>query len=699
MASARQLARLVSVLGTISSGAIRTQLGRTPTTRQGLGLLPKAMRLISESIATKSADSDDGTREVAAYLSRLILRYGTMRRAMEALAHERRRHPSISGDRAKAWHEAMAVGVGSLEPTLRRHPWLRVHLSRWLGEQSGTIDDDMAALEAWFDGPLPGSDDEGEFPVLAQAASGEGASGAVAPEDDDVGGDVIDADDAPEGVTGPGAETDDTRAALALLASLKRPGGAFGERALGPNEIAIVERLRVSAGAFERAVACVIDRDLATAQRCVRMCAGDDETPGMMTLRANLLYFADRCDEATPVFRAALAAASGGSETWCMVDLAMSLVRMRRGSEVDRAREARELLAAAEERCGEGGEAWARIRLQRGLAELAPPHVDRLESVTRAIELMGSAAAALPADRNDGWRAEAMFRLGCALLEQHTGDRAAAVERAIARFNDTLGLIRRSETPQRWGAVMMEMGIAWDRMPASNRAESLEHAIGCFTSALAVYRKETDAVGWARIQNNLGNLWVQFPGGNQRQNIERAIAHQQAALEVWSLEDRRLEWATTQSNLGNAWALLPAEEGERERNLRRSISCYKSALQVRTRASHPLEWATTQNNLGSALLHLPVGSRGANVREAIACYEQALEVRTKDRFPLEWAKTRANIGNAWMKLPTGYRADNIAQAVTHYQAALGVYDASRFPRQSAVISKRLREAQRELREF
>ena len=694
------------MVGTISSGAVRTYLGRTHTTREGLGIVPNLMRLVSESISTGTTSDDDSTRQVAAYLSRLVLRYGTMRRAIEAVALARRKHPLISADKANAWNQALSVSMGSIEPTLRRYEWLRIQLSKWLSEHGLGLERELTAFEAWLDGPLPGSDDEHEFPVLAEAGAGGGAGGgeggaspAVAETEDPAPiVDVRSGHPAPQGVGEAGSENEDIRLARWMLWATKRPASSFGEPAPSKAERGALERLRASDEAYSRAMAGLADRDLGVARSCLKLLEALADTPGLATLRADVLYMEERFDESISTYRAALSIASKGDEqAMCMGNLAMALMRAQRGSAVDRAREARSLLARAAEQREAKSESWAIAQMQRGLAEMCPPQIDREESARAAISCLESAAAALDGSRGPGWWAESMYWLGDAWLGLTTGNRRESVERAIARFNDALSALSRSETPDRWAATQAEMAIAWERMPSRNREEALEHAIGCLMSALSVRKKERDPVGWARIQNNLGNLWVQFPGGNQRQNVERAIAHQQSALEVWSDQGRRVEWATTQSNLGNAYALLPAEGEQREKNLRRAIACYKAALEVRTRSTYPLEWATTLNNLGSALIHLPKGVRGSNVKEAIAAYRQALEVRTRESFPLDWAKTQANLGNALVKDPTGYKGDNLAEAISFYQSALDVYTRERFPRQHEVISQRLRDTQSELR--
>lgn len=693
------------MVGTISSGAVRTHLGRTTTTREGLAVVPKLMRLVSESISGGTVPDEATTLQVAAYLSRLVLRYGTMRRAIEALALGRRRHRQVSLDKANAWNQVLSVTMGSIEPTLRRYEWLRIQLGKWYSEHGLGLERELAAFEAWLDGPLPGSDDEQEFPVLVEAAGGADESAAQAapaegpePEQSES---IVDAgagDEAPAGVEGVGKESDDIRIVRGALWATKRPAGTFGEPVLATREREALERLRASADAYSRAIAALADRDLDAARACARMLEAEPETAGLATLRGDLQYLDEHYDEAISPYRAAVAAAGKGEEqALCMANLAMALMRAQRGSAVDRAREARSLLAKAVEAREAKSEAWAIAQMQRGLAELCPPQIDRQESIRAAISCLESAGAALDGARGPGWWAESMYWLGDAWMELTSGDRRANIERAIARFNDAMSALSRTETPDRWVATQVEMAIAWERMPAKNREEPLEHAIGSLMSALSVRKKESDPVGWARIQNNLGNLWVQFPGGNTRQNVERAIAHQQAALEVWSDQGRRVEWATTQSNLGNAYALLPAKGEEREKNLRRAIACYKAALDVRTRAMYPLEWAATLNNLGSALLHLPTGGRGANVKEAIAAYRQALEVRARDRFPLDWAKTQANLGNALVKDPTGYKGDNLAEAITYYQSALDVFTRDRFPAQHALVSQRLRDTQSELR--
>ncbi len=142
------------------------------------------MRFVSTSIASGTDVDEETARGIASYLCRLTLRYGTIRRAMEAIAQGRRKHPDVSLDRARGWGEVLSVNAaGSIDPILRRHQWLRIQLSKWLTEQGATGEAELVAFEAWMDGPLPGSDDEHEFPLLAEAATPHraGAAGEPAP--------------------------------------------------------------------------------------------------------------------------------------------------------------------------------------------------------------------------------------------------------------------------------------------------------------------------------------------------------------------------------------------------------------------------------------------------------------------------------------------------------------------------------------
>ncbi|MEO1128684.1 MAG: tetratricopeptide repeat protein [Planctomycetota bacterium] len=703
MASARQVAKLVAVCSSISSGAVRTLLGRTMTTRQGLDVVPDLLRLVCESITAQSTPDEETLQRISAVLCRLILRYGTLRRSIEALASGRRRHPLISADKAHAWMQVMSVTPSAVEATLQRQSALRVSVTKWAETQGARLDVRLSAFESWMEGPLPGSDDEDEFPILAEAASEtermtpsprpapepaetiEPTEPAAAPQEPAAPAPVQQDGSA---LTYEGEETPDITQVRALLASHKRPGRDAGELSPTAEQREAIERLRTSSDAYGRAVAAVASRDFVRAEAFLDALTGRVETGALHTLRGDRLYLEERYDESVHHYREA------AHEHWepaQLTDLALALLHAVRGSREDACREAVDLLrdALAKHPPGSPGAAYAELMYASAMPY--SPDMQRGEALRESVERLQSAADQFEEHGDMRAWAEARYQLGNVWQEMPTGDRRINIERAIACYEQSLKHLTREAAPEAWASVQNAAGHACERLPTGNRGLNLERAIACFSAALTVRTKDNSPVHWARLQNNIGNVWVQFPGGDRKQNIERAIAYQQAALDVWSAHNRRGDWATTQSNLGNAWALLPCEDEERERNVRRAISCYKAALEVRTRTNSPLEWATTQNNLGSALLQLPAGKKGVNVKDAIAAYESALEVRTKQAYPVEWAKTQANLGNAYLKLPYD-KQDNLAEAVAYYDAALEIFSSERFPAQHRVISARRREA-------
>ena len=158
MASARQIARLVTTCGSVSSGAVRTAMGRTRTPTGGLDILPDLMRLLAETTCVASHSDEQTTQRVASYLARLVLRYGTVRRAFDALSSGRRRHALISNERANAWAQVLSVTPAAIEHTLARQSWLRIHLAKWSTAYGPTLVQKLADFDAWLDGPLPDTD-------------------------------------------------------------------------------------------------------------------------------------------------------------------------------------------------------------------------------------------------------------------------------------------------------------------------------------------------------------------------------------------------------------------------------------------------------------------------------------------------------------------------------------------------------------
>ncbi len=705
MASARQITRLVTTTGRISSGAVRTAMGRTETPKGGLGILPDLLSLLAETVIGQSGDTGESVEKAGSYIARLVLRYGTVRRAIEALASGRRRHALISAERARAWEQVLTVSPSAIHSTLTRHAWLRIHLSKWITDHNESIDQRLADFEAWFDGPLPGSDGEEDCPLLqqiaAQTVSAPAATplseqkpqpadtAAVAPADLDA-EPVVTADGgiSMSDTAAPAGDVDE--ADLALVAGLlddKRPGDWAGEWQLREHEEQAAQRLFGAGDPLAKAVGALALKKLSL--------AGDfaQEIP-----KANMLeretrlgdqaYMSGNYDRATDHYRAARRLSDDDIRRR---NLALALLRRDSGVRDDHLREALDLLTqtVSDQPAGSRTRGCALVVL--GLAWSAMPTRDRDHALHESVRCFQQAASIFDPKDDADWWAEARLHLAHTWIEMPTGDRFENVEHAIGSLRQAEKVWSRESAPERWASVQNAMGHAWERLPTDNRARTLEQAIRCFSAALEVRTKEDHPAHWARLQNNLGNAWIQLPAGDHTQNVERGIACHQGALSVWSEIGKRSEWAATQSNLGNAYALLPGEPREREKNMRRAIACYRSALEVRTKSAQPSEWASTQNNLGTALLHLPVQGRGATVKEAIECFTAALSVRTQETAPSEWAKTQSNLGLAWSRLP-GDKYEHLGEAVACYELALEVFTADRHPSAHKHVRARLSKA-------
>ena len=686
MASARQIARLVTTCGSISSGAVRTAMGRTQTPKGGLQILPDLLRLLAETTCVASNTDDATIQRVASYLARLVLRYGTVRRAFEAVANGRRRHALLSNERASAWAQVMSVSPAAIEHTLHRQSWLRIHLAKWATAHGSTLDQQLADFDAWLDGPLPGTDGEEECPLLEQIASeterAHSAPPATEIEPDaeparDGSADIVAADGgiAMTGDTVVESVAQDGDASLIRkLLDEKRPGDWAAEWHLSQEQREAADRLRHDPDPVRQTLGVLALRELGVVRDLLGEFPKGQELE-KETRAGDALYLQGDADRAIDHYRAARRLQDDDIRRR---NIALALLQMEKGHRDDAAREALDLLTqtVSDQPAGSHPRACALVIL--GLAWASSPSRDRDHALHEAIRCFEQAAQIFDAEKEPDWWGEARLHLAHAWLDVPTGDRFRNVEQAIGSLRQTERVWTRNTQPERWSSMQNALGHAWERLPADDRGATIERAIACFSAALSVRTKDDHPSHWARLQNNLGNAWSQLPGGDHRQNVERAIACHQASLEAWSKLGRRNEWGATQSNLGNAWALLPGDKAEREKNMRRAIACYRSALEVRTKANHPVEYAATMNNLGTALMHLPVAGRGSTVKEAIECFEHALGVRTKQALPVDWAKTQSNLGLAWSRLP-GDKQEHLNEAVACYDAALDEFTEQSHP--------------------
>jgi len=682
MASARTLAKLVATAGSVSAGAITTLEGKTESTTEGLEVVPKLIRLVSDSVLVHSGMAREDHDRAAAYLSRLIRRYGTLRRAMEALAHGRRRHNLISSEKANSWCQAMTVTSGAIETTLRRHASLLVSVTKWIHDAGPDIGDELEAYEKWLDGPLPDFSDQGIKPLQTAHEPRE-------PEEE--------TRQSSEYTGGRTHASDDIATIWRGVFEDKRPAEFPGDREFTPDQDEALSRLRRESDPYPRLIAAIASRDFGLADSFLPHLEGNIDDALLAMLRGHRYELEGRYDEALEQYRIA---SPSDDDPAGQRSLAMALLKSKRGSPKARFGDATRLLRHMLSQIPREHIESARTAGLLGYALLNAPIGDRLDNLTEAVDLLDQALATLDRAAHPEWWAELKQFYASALLELPSPsreERDSNTERAIACLSDSLSVWTRHNAPGHWAAAQSSLGLCYERRSSGTRAQNLEEAISCYSAALLVRRRETHPIGWAKLQMHLGHVWLQFPSGEPRQNVDRAIACYAAALEIWSRETRKTEWAAAQSHLGSAWAMLPTDNSEeREANLRRAIECYTKALEVRTPQRMPNDWAATRCNLGSVYLQLAATGDAEAARHAASCFLDALKVRTRERHPLEWAKTQANLGQAFTGIAELKAADNIAQqlsrAVQCFESALKVFDESRFPSQYAHIRARLEAA-------
>ncbi len=687
MASARTVSLLVTTLGSISAGAIRTYEGQTNTTRDGLEVVPELIELMARSISLHAHASEAELEQVNAYLKRLVRRYGTMRHAIEALGDRRRRHRQVSQAKVQSWAEVMGVVGMRVESAMRRHPPVLIAVTRYVSANGSELRHRLESYLAWLDGPLPDmTDDElaglGANVDKANASGASNHGGGTTPRQTGAGGLDI--------------HSPDADAVFCEWFALKHLSEPLQHPSLPQEITSHIEQLDAAQDPYQNAVAAVVRLDFDKADALLNDMRKRFNDPQIDALRAERYYFGRDYDAAVEAYR--LTREQIGATPDGSIGLAMSLLHAHKGSYEQRVSEAINLLTEARRAHEHGSSGWAQVGAMLAFARLHQPAGDRDSNVRICIELFEESLGVIKRETDAQWWADVHLHLGTAWQGLPTGNRQENLQRAITCFTRAGEIWTRENDSERWAAVQNNLGHAWERLPGGVREVNLRRAIDYFQAALSVHDERTSPTGWATLQNNLGNAWVQFGVGETSEHIRRAIDCHSAALRVWSTLDKRNEWAATQNNLGNAWALLPAEGPERERNLRRSISCYKSALEVRTRGTSPHDWASTQNNLGSALLLLREGDVSSTVREAIACFERALEVRTRGASPLEWAKTQCNLGNAWIRLvgPGHNKRTSLTSACEYYRAALEIITHEAHPHQHGYVYSRLQSAKSDL---
>jgi tetratricopeptide (TPR) repeat protein len=692
MANSQLIARTVATAGSISGGAVLTLAGKTKTTRQGLEIVEPLLGLVACTVTPHSTPTEDDIGRVRRYLTRLTRRYGTLKRALDALAVGRRRHGAVCSERSAAWLEAMSVSHAAVEPTLRRHATLHHALRDWINERQEELPILIAAYERWLDGELTDFDDEEEF---AGAAPGSFMGDWERYEEP-----AADAQPAVESLGSPRKhDNEDVELLWLTVFEDKRPTEHPGERELNREQIAAIDRLTASRDPYHRAVAAVAARDFGKADSFMPHLDQHTDPETLAMLRGHRYEMEGRYDEALEQYRLARPDLDDAAAQRA---IAVCLLRSRKGSAKARFGEAVRTLRGLLRTLPDDSIDAARANALLAFALVQAPTRSRADNIRQAILLYERALEVVRRDEAPQWWAELNHYLGCAILDCPATKRETAIPRAIDCFNNALQVWTRTAAPAHWASVQYSLGIAYERNPVGEKADNIERAVGCLTAALAVRTREANPIGWARAQNALGNAWMGFPEGDARQNTERAIAANTAALEVWALESRRSEWASTQNALATAWTVLPTPSvQERVDNLERAVACFRSTLDIRTKERTPGEWASTQHNLGNALLMLgqsgESGSPDAHaIRQAIMCFNNALTVRTKDRVPAEWARTQAALGTALAAMPSRQHNTLATQAIEHLAAAERVFRRTGDERNAAVVAKRIASLREEL---
>ncbi|MEB3278849.1 MAG: CHAT domain-containing protein [Lyngbya sp.] len=280
--------------------------------------------------------------------------------------------------------------------------------------------------------------------------------------------------------------------------------------------------------------------------------------------------------------------------------------------------------------------------------------------------------------------------LAAAYNNRIRGEKAENLEWAIELYQEALQVRTREAFPVEWATTHNNLAAAYSNRIRGEKAENLEKAIELYQEALKVRTHDAFPEDWATTHNNLANAYRNRIRGEKAENLEKAIAFYQEALNVYTRDAFPYEWATTQHNLATAYS--NRIRGEKAENLEKAIAFYQEALNVYTRDAFPYEWATTQHNLAAAYSDRIRGEKAENLEKAIASYEKALEVRTHDAFPEDWAMTHNNLANAYPYRIRGEKAENLETAIAFYEKALEVYTRDAFPEDWAMTHNNLAAA-------
>ena len=729
MARAPLLEKVIATTGHISSGAILTLDGKTQTNAEGLECVDDLLHMVASTILASSAVEKIEVGQVQAYMRRLIRRYGTVRRALEAGAQGRRRHALICPEKPTGWTEALTVRAAAIEHTLRRHAPIMHAVNAWLDEHGEEAEGMLTDYNAWLDSDLVGFEDDKQ--QLGPHATPLVRDRAIDGSDHNTRtladfkkplvtgsmrriGDESKAQNDHERLQIPGTQmaipadkfrkhTDPDLAYIwATVFEDKRPIEHPSDRVLAPLQEAAADRLNLDPDPYKRAVAAVARRDFGLADSFLPHLDNRMDAHTLNMLRGHRYDMEGRYDEALKQFEAA---EPKPEDAAAQRAIAVALLRARRGSTKAHHAKAVETLRGLIALLDPTTTDAARSEAILGFAMLNAPTGKREDNVADAIAHLEKAIEGLDKEEFGPWWAETMHHLGVALLETRgTEFYAANVRRSIETFESAMSVWSRTTDPGHWATIQASMGAAWERLPEGDKRENLKRAVGCFELACSVRSRDAVPIGWARLQNALGTAWLQLAilGGEPEwvaRAVKSSVAAHSGALEIWARDGRRNEWAHTQHALASAWMAMPtADADERRAILERSVEGYRLALEVRSKTKNPTEWAATQHSLAHALVQLGGETDVMLLREAIVCYENALTVRSKKRSVIDWARSEAGLAHAMTLIKVGDRNRHLSDAINRLNGVLAELKGERFARVRRPFEHWLEDAKSKLDE-
>ncbi len=294
------------------------------------------------------------------------------------------------------------------------------------------------------------------------------------------------------------------------------------------------------------------------------------------------------------------------------------------------------------------------------------------------------------------------------------------IQRAIASYELSLGLVSRSDNPKEWSKAVNNLantyflqgervletdlldkaaGLYRDVLSISSMAKK-ERAITIsnlgialhtlaqrrndaalyaeaertLTEAIATQDKAADSFGWALALINAANLDVDLADRNgeaARYGVAEDKLRQ--ALGVLDPQVNRIEWSHAKNNLAIALRAQGAAARDTAK-IRDALKAYEEILPNFDRKTFPFDWGNTNGNI--AIAHTNLGALEGNVAEfeqAVGFFELAFQEVTRERSPMFWAKLQNAYGMTQQVI--GVMKDDqsrLEMAAAAFRAALDV---------------------------